>query len=93
MKELLQDAAEEMIHFSEGTSAPIADVVYSSRVDQEATPIEIVVLFSDVEHLKNMEEQKLKDPFMSVFLKYLTAHDFPFGKQAQLKFQFSITLD
>lgn len=93
VKEMLQDAAEEMIRFSNETAAPIEDVVCSSRSGETEAPIEIVVLFSEVEQLKNMEEQKLKDSFMSVFLKYLTAHDFPFGKQPQLKFQFSVSIN
>ena len=91
MKELLQEAVEEMITYSKNTPAPIEDVVCSSVVDIEE-PIEIMVLFAEVEHLKKMEEQKLKDPFMSVFIKYLTAHNYPFGTQPQMKFQFSISI-
>lgn len=91
MKELLQEAAEEMITYSQKTAAPIDDVVLSSVVGEEE-PIEVMVLFAEVEHLKNMEEQKLKDPFMSVFIKYLTAHNYPFGNQPQMKFQFSISI-
>ena len=91
MKEILELAVEEMITYSKNTAAPIDDVVYSSVID-ETQPLEIMVLFAEVEHLKNMEEQKLKDPFMSVFIKYLTAHNYPFGKQPQMKFQFSISI-
>ena len=91
MKELLQEAAEEMINYSKNTVAPIDDVVCSSVIDAEE-PIEVMVLFAEVEQLKNMEEQKLKDPFMSVFIKYLTAHNYPFGNQPQMKFQFSISI-
>lgn len=91
MKEILELAVEEMITYSKNTAAPIDDVVYSSVID-ETQPLEIMVLFAEVEHLKNMEEQKLKDPFMSVFIKYLTSHNYPFGKQPQMKFQFSISI-
>ena len=91
MKELLQEAVEEMIAYSKNTQAPIDDVVCSSVVGPEE-PIEVMVLFAEVEHLKNMEEQKLKDPFMSVFIKYLTGHNYPFGNQPQMKFQFSISI-
>ncbi len=92
MKEILQEAVEEMIEYSKNTPAPIDDVICNSVVGPEE-PIEIMVLFAEVEHLKNMEEQKLKDPFMSVFIKYLTEHNYPFGKQPQMKFQFSISID
>ena len=91
MKEILELAVEEMITYSKNTAAPIDDVVYSSVID-ETQPLEIMVLFAEVEHLKNMEEQKLKDPFMSVFIKYLTTHNYPFGEQPQMKFQFSISI-
>lgn len=91
MKELLQEAAEEMVTYSKNTAAPIDDVVCSSVVDGEEA-IEVMVLFAQVEHLKNMEEQKLKDPLMSVFIKYLTAHNYPFGTRPQMKFQFSISI-
>ena len=91
MNEILELAVEEMITYSKNTAAPIDDVVYSSVID-ETQPLEIMVLFAEVEHLKNMEEQKLKDPFMSVFIKYLTTHNYPFGKQPQMKFQFSISI-
>ncbi len=91
MKELLELAAEEMIAYSKNTAAPIDDVVYSSVIDADK-PLEIVVLFAEVEHLKNMEDQKLKDPFMSVFIKYLTAQNYPFGDRPQMKFQFSVSI-
>ena len=91
MKEILELAVEEMIAYSKNTAAPIDDVVYSSVID-ETQPLEIMVLFAEVEHLKNMEDQKLKDSFMSVFIKYLTSHNYPFGKQPQMKFQFSISI-
>ncbi len=91
MKEILELAVEEMIAYSKNTAAPIDDVVYSSVID-ETQPLEIMVLFAEVEHLKNMEEQKLKDPFMSVFIKYLTSHNYPFGDRPQMKFQFSVSI-
>ena len=91
VKELLQLASEEMITYSKNTVAPIEDVVCSSVID-EKQPLEVMVLFAEVEHLKNMEVQKLKDPFMSVFIKYLTTHNYPFGDRPQMKFQFSVSI-
>ena len=51
MKEILELAVEEMITYSKNTAAPIDDVVYSSVID-ETQPLEIMVLFAEVEHLK-----------------------------------------
>lgn len=90
-KELLSQAAEETITYSAKTKAPIADIVYDSHIEDGKT-IQIYVLFEDIEQLKAMEEEKLKDPFMSVFIKYLTAHEFPFGDSPKLSFEFSIQI-
>jgi len=92
MKELLQNATEEMIAYSQKTSAPIEDVICNSRAGEAGEPIEVMVLFAEIEQLQKMEEDKLKDSFMSVFIKYLTANNFPFDGQPQMKFQFSISI-
>ncbi|MBE5906038.1 MAG: hypothetical protein E7277_04470 [Lachnospiraceae bacterium] len=90
-KELLSEAAEETIRYSLKTKAPIDDIVYDSCIEEGET-IHIYVLFETVEQLQTMEEQKLKDGFMSVFIKYLTSHEFPFGQTPKLSFEFSIQL-
>ncbi len=90
-KEILGAAIEETISFSEKTKAPIDDILYSSNLE-EGEEIQIYVLFADIEELKAMEEENLKDQFMKVFIQYLTNHNFPFADTPKLKFEFSIQM-
>lgn len=90
-KEILNQAIEETIQFAAVTKAPIADIVYDSTLEEEK-PIHVYVLFEDIAQLKAMEEENLKDSFMSVFIKYLTGHEFPFGDSPKLSFEFSIQI-
>lgn len=88
-KEILGEAIERTIAFSEKTKAPIDDILYGSDL-KEGKEIAVYVLFDDVSKLKIMEEEKLKDQFMNVFIKYLTSNEFPFGDTPHLKFEFSV---
>ncbi|SFQ31619.1 hypothetical protein SAMN02910358_01530 [Lachnospiraceae bacterium XBB1006] len=90
-KEVLSAAAEETIAYSANTGAPIDDIVYDSHIE-EGQCIHIYVLFAEIEQLKAMEEENRKDEFMSVFIKYLTSHAFPFGENPKLSFEFSIQM-
>ena len=90
-KEILTKAAEETIEFSKKTKAPIADVVYQSHIE-DGEKITVYVLFDDIEGLKAMEENNLKDSFMEVFIKALTTNEFPFSGQPRLSFEFSINI-
>ena len=90
-KEILANAAEETIEFSKKTKAPIADVVYQSHIE-DGEKITVYVLFDDIEGLKAMEENNLKDSFMEVFIKALTKNEFPFSGQPRLSFEFSINI-
>ena len=90
-KEILNNAAEETITFSKKTAAPIGDIVYQSHIE-DGEKITVYVLFNDIEGLKAMEENNLKDEFMSVFIKAITRDDFPFNGQPMLSFEFSINL-
>lgn len=90
-KEVLNKAVEETIEVSKKTKAPIADIVYQSHIE-DGEKIMVYVLFDDIEHLKAMEENNLKDGFMEVFIKALTKYEFPFKGQPRLSFEFSINI-
>lgn len=90
-KEVLNQAVEETIAFSEKTKAPIADMLYSSDLS-EGEPVTLYVLFEDVAQLKAMEEENLKDEFMGTFLRALSSREYPFPDRPQFHFEFSIQL-
>ncbi len=90
-KEIIGNAVEATIAFSEKTEAPIDDIVYSSNLEEEEG-IVITVLFAEVEQLKAMEENNLKDQFMSVFIKSMTEGEYPFGESPKMKFEFSVSI-
>lgn len=85
---ILNAAADAVIAHSAATKAPVAQIISREEKDQAT---HIYYLFADIQTYAALESDgKLKDELMGVFIRYLTAHDYPFDDRVQLKFHFSI---
>lgn len=91
IKEVLTKAADDMIEFSKTTSAPIDDVVYQSHFEENEM-IKVYVLFPDIEGLKKMEEDNLKDRFMEAFIRSVAKNGEGIYDAPRLSFEFSVNI-